>query len=285
MTDLKSQLGFSVGSPYRNNPYLKINTPDGKITMDNTDIPLFAHDELGNAKYMAPYSGEHTFPGKQVYEYRTDKIMKQGGSNLHGGDNGLNVGIGNPYINQTYYQQGGSIKDLYNYLFKEDDEDKPDDTPVTAPSTSEVQSAQEEQQEEQQLDENTQMLMQMGLGQNPYSGSTTPMQQGSSNGFKTYKTYQEGKQALLDQLNLYKTGRTRNNVSPDSTLQQAMSVYAPVGDGKNNPTLYAAYIAHSIGVTPNTPISKISTVDWANAIEKFEGNRHGNNPGNLRGSH
>lgn len=410
--------------------------------MDNTDIPLFAHDELGNFKYMAPYSGEHQFPGKQVYEYRTDKVMKQGGkkmkfqkggdiilppittsdpgdpryrayqdsmnlynnsrnnfqildkantsddlnffdnfyrnhiqprinqsivnleyynnqplnpevrtktignktisvnqynkpqqeiiadpflsnnisnsyyngnpnfklqkggSSLHGGDNGLNVGLGNPYVNQTYYKQGGdvsemllqsmryqnggqvnpykmqnggSIKDLYDYLFKEDDE-KQDDAPVTAPSISEVQSAQEEQQEDNQPDENDQMLMDMGLGQNPYTLPEAP-----SNGFRTFSNYQEGKQALLDQLNLYKTGRTKNNLTPDSTLQQAMSVYAPVGDGRNNPTLYAAYIAHNIGVTPNTPISKINTSDWANAIEKFEGNKSGNNnPGNIR---
>lgn len=111
-----------------------------------------------------------------------------------------------------------------------------------------------------------------------YEDNPTPS---SSKGFKKFATYEEGKKALVNQLNLYKTGKTRNPVKPSSTLLEAMSVYAPSSDN-NDPVRYANFIAKQLGITVNTPISKIDTDKWANAIEKMEGNKSGNNPGNLR---
>lgn len=104
---------------------------------------------------------------------------------------------------------------------------------------------------------------------------------GSNNGFQSFGSYEQGKNALINQLQLYQTGRTRNNVGPNSTLLQAMSVYAPAAD-KNDPKGYAAFIAKKLGVSVDTPISQIDTRRWADAIEKMEGNTKGNNPGNLR---
>jgi len=104
---------------------------------------------------------------------------------------------------------------------------------------------------------------------------------GQRPGFRSFSTYQEGKQALLDQLKLYQTGKSKTGIKPDTTLLGAMSIYAPSSDG-NNPKHYAEVVAKHVGATINTPISKIDTNKWAEAIEKMEGNKVGNNPGNLR---
>lgn len=112
------------------------------------------------------------------------------------------------------------------------------------------------------------------LGQTPYDAQ-------SNQGFQSFGSYDEGKNALINQLQLYQTGKTRNDIGPDSTLLHAMSVYAPAAD-HNDPQGYAAFIAKKLGITTDTPISKIDTKKWADAIEQVEGNTKGNNPGNLR---
>lgn len=67
--DLQSILGYSKGSPYANNPYLDINTPDGLIDMSNTDIDLWGIDNKGNKKKMkAGRKKLYQFPGDQVRE-------------------------------------------------------------------------------------------------------------------------------------------------------------------------------------------------------------------------
>src|SRR6187549_1286295 len=50
--DIQSILGYSRNSPYRGNPYLDINSPEGLIDMSNTDIDLIGIDNLGNKKKM-----------------------------------------------------------------------------------------------------------------------------------------------------------------------------------------------------------------------------------------
>lgn len=100
-------------------------------------------------------------------------------------------------------------------------------------------------------------------------------------GFQSFVSPQQGRTALENQLRLYQTGQSKNPVHPNSTLAEAMAVYAPSSDN-NNPKHYADFIANKLGVSPNTPISQVSTKDWADAITQFEGNKSGNNPGNLR---
>lgn len=100
-----------------------------------------------------------------------------------------------------------------------------------------------------------------------------------SSKFRQFNSYEAGKNALVNQLRLYQTGKTRTGVKPNFTLLQAMSVYAPPHENDTN--RYANFIAHKLGVTTDTPISQIDTHKWADAIAQFEGNK-GNNPGNLK---
>lgn len=109
----------------------------------------------------------------------------------------------------------------------------------------------------------------------------TNLRQSGNKGFRSFGSYEEGRNALENQLRLYQTGETKNPVTPNSSIYQAMSVYAPASDG-NNPKHYAEFVADKLGVSPNTPISQIDIKKWADAVTQMEGNKKGNNPGNLR---
>lgn len=91
--------------------------------------------------------------------------------------------------------------------------------------------------------------------------------------FKSFATPQEGSNALINQLNLYRTGKTRTGLKPTSTLYQAMAKYAPASD-RNDPKHYAEFIASKMGISPNTPISQIDPKGWADAIRIMEGNKN-----------
>lgn len=114
-----------------------------------------------------------------------------------------------------------------------------------------------------------------GGGGSPSKSNTAPF------GFRTFATPQEGRKALINQLNIYQSGKSKTGIKPTSTLLEAMSIYAPAFD-KNDPAHYADVVAKALGVTINTPISKLDKEKWADAITKMEGNKRGNNPGNLR---
>lgn len=104
--DSKSILGYAKGSPYRNSPYLDINTPEGLITMENTPVDLLGIDDLGNVQIMkAGTTNPYKFPGTKVRE----------------------IPIRNPYM-----QQGGVNQEMFDYLFGEDD-DEDEDIPAQAP--------------------------------------------------------------------------------------------------------------------------------------------------------
>lgn len=67
--DLQSIMGYANNSPYRNNPYLDIKTPEGVITMENTDMDLLGIDNLGNKKLMkAKSKNPYKFEGNIVRE-------------------------------------------------------------------------------------------------------------------------------------------------------------------------------------------------------------------------
>lgn len=107
-----------------------------------------------------------------------------------------------------------------------------------------------------------------GVGQNNYGNL-----RGQDGQFMSFDTPEEGHSALIHQLELYKTGRTKNPVSPNSTLYQAMAVYAPVSDN-NNPKHYAEFVAKRLGISPNTPIKDVDSQKWADAISAMEGNKN-----------
>lgn len=253
--DKKSKYGYKSQSPYRDSPYLDINTPQGVITME--DVP---HDILG----ITP-EGEiqHMKAGnKNPYVFNSDVVREI-----------------------PIRQKGGRAQALYKYLFDDDEEVEKISQPkptLEAPTQDELPPA-----DVHELgDPDTELAMQI-LMQDQEEYFLTDQYRDIANssegmpGFRSFGSYAEGKAALHNQLELYKTGRTKNPVNPNSTLLEAMSVYAPAADN-NNPTHYAGFIAKNLGISVNTPIKNIDTKKWADAIEKMEGNKKGNNPGNLR---
>ena len=58
-----SRMGYRDDSPYREEPFLDINTPSGMIDMSQTGIPLFANGQL-----LPPYSGQHNMGTTNVRE-------------------------------------------------------------------------------------------------------------------------------------------------------------------------------------------------------------------------
>lgn len=99
--DIQSILGYADNSPFRNNPYLDIKSPEGLIDMENTSIDLLGIDNLGNVKKMKANSkNPYKFEGTTVREIPLNK---------------------NPYK-----QEGGSMKEAYDFLFSEDNEEPVD---------------------------------------------------------------------------------------------------------------------------------------------------------------
>ncbi len=68
-------------------------------------------------------------------------------------------------------------------------------------------------------------------------------------GFAAFPSYDAGYQALLNQI--------QNYASRGLTIQEMMNLYAPAGQGSNNPTAYASMIASALGTTPDTSLSDV----------------------------
>lgn len=68
-------------------------------------------------------------------------------------------------------------------------------------------------------------------------------------GFARFASYQDGLNALNDQIQLY-AGR-------GLTIQQMMNIYAPASDG-NNPNAYAGQIANTLGVSADTSLADLA---------------------------
>lgn len=79
--DLQSLLGYSYNSPFINNPYLDIQTPEGLIDMSNTPMDLMGIDNLGNVKKMkAGRKSPYRFKGNTVREIPLQKGGKTNGT-------------------------------------------------------------------------------------------------------------------------------------------------------------------------------------------------------------
>ncbi len=102
----------------------------------------------------------------------------------------------------------------------------------------------------------------------------------STGQFKTFSTPQEGYAALLNDLEMKKTGKSQTGLTPDSTLADFAKAYAPASD-KNNPAQYTANLANHMGVRPDAKISELDTGKWAEAIANAEGY---SNPGSNSNS-
>lgn len=85
---------------------------------------------------------------------------------------------------------------------------------------------------------------------------------------------------------------SKSSWTPQSSLYDFFAVYAPKGDGNNDPISYARSVAKKLGIDANTPFASLANrVDeFAQAIADHEGFTNGtsgyavknNNPGNLR---
>ena len=204
----------------------------------------------------------------------------------------------------------GSEFDAYDFLFNDEDDKSADDVRTTtediAAATAKADEYAAIAKENEQLKADAQnqqdndlamsianeasytkrMQEEDGTDYSATTDNTTNIgdgghRNGSNKGFNTYSSPEAGWNALHHQLDLYKTGRTKNNVNGNSSLYHAMSVYAPSSDN-NHPKQYAEFIAKNLGISPNTPISQIDVKEWAKSIAKMEGNKSGNNPGNIR---
>jgi len=71
-------------------------------------------------------------------------------------------------------------------------------------------------------------------------------------GFAKFPDYNTGYQALLNQIQLY--------ASRGMTIQQMMNMYAPAGQGGNDPVLYAQNVSAAVGATPDTVLTDIGQV-------------------------
>jgi hypothetical protein len=304
MLGTKSKMGYRRDSPYKDDPFIDIFSPEGLIDMSRTDKDLVGVDEYGNMQIMAagapvPYS----FQGQQIREIplsemvkggptasKAKEMLRDGKANgkkltkkqkryfgwIAGGRKEMGGLVSNPF------RQAGGIQDLYNYLFEDDNPPSEEPLQTTAPDEEEIDMkladiTRRERELEDEMQYNEALMLVLQNGDNPFRGNSNEEQAG----FRTFGSYKEGRVALENQLDLYKTGKTKNPVKPTTSLVDAMSVYAPVSDG-NDPVNYANFIARRLGVSTNTPIHKIDTKKWADAIEKMEGNKKGNNPGNLR---
>lgn len=174
------------------------------------------------------------------------------------------------------HQKGGKFN-ILDYLYGDDEDEQ--DQKATITSTS--KKKQPTRVTENEIDSLSMAGVSIEDLLDNYNQSAGNSSSSAPKGFRSFATYAEGKQALYNQLELYKTGKTRTGLKPNSSLYEAMAKYAPASDN-NNPKAYAEFIAKKLNVNPNTPISSLDTKGWADAIEKMEGNKSGNNPGNLR---
>lgn len=83
-----------------------------------------------------------------------------------------------------------------------------------------------------------------------YAGQAGATQ--GAGGFADFTSYQAGLNALYSQLNLYSTGACAVCGGQPLTIQQMADIYAPAGQGSNNPTVYAQNMANALGVSPDT---------------------------------
>jgi hypothetical protein len=77
------------------------------------------------------------------------------------------------------------------------------------------------------------------------------------NGFAVFDSYADGYNALLNQLNLYANGTCGMCAGQPQTISGTFSIYAPAGQGSNNPTVYAQNVAAALGVSPDTSLASV----------------------------
>ena len=98
------------------------------------------------------------------------------------------------------------------------------------------------------------------INNNPGNLRPTNKDQNSNGGYRVFDTVEEGWQALRE--------KVKSNISKGLNMQEffggkkgVYAGYAPKGDGNNDPTKYANYVAKNMGVDPTKPLSLKPTMD------------------------
>lgn len=283
------------------------NTSAQRMTMYNPPTAVFK-DKNGNMARGTHYMSSMDNSAVPMLQMVNGKLQYKSNANPNDAEAmNFNSAEDAQYFAEHYknvapmmkkYQDGGSFN-AYDFLFDDEDQQQ-SQQPVVKSEKNEVpledfiQSRYEAFQQNQEEDDLAMMIamnsqdMYRPRKRSFYSGSTpsdtpsfAPSNTPSNSKFQSFSSPEEGMNALKNQLELYKTGRTRNPVKPNSSLYEAMAVYAPASDN-NRPKQYAEFIAKKLGISPSTPISQVDTNQWAEAIKIMEGNKTGNNPGNLK---
>lgn len=76
-------------------------------------------------------------------------------------------------------------------------------------------------------------------------------------GFAVFDTYQDGYNALVNQLGLYANGTCQACGGVPQTIASVFQIYAPAGQGSNNPTVYSNNVAAALGLPTSTPLSSV----------------------------
>lgn len=76
-----------------------------------------------------------------------------------------------------------------------------------------------------------------------------------TNGFAVFGTYQDGWNALINQIDLAFSGKSKLYY-PEMTLIEFFNVYAPKSDN-NDPNAYALFVAQKLGVSPQTKLKDL----------------------------
>jgi hypothetical protein len=90
-----------------------------------------------------------------------------------------------------------------------------------------------------------------------YAGQ--PGASGTPGQLATFDTYEDGYNALVNQLNLYAAGTCGACNGQPQTIASTFQIYAPGSVPGNNPTIYANNVANAVGVDPNTPLASVLT--------------------------
>lgn len=86
--------------------------------------------------------------------------------------------------------------------------------------------------------------------------------------WQKFATPSDGFKALMGYVERAKQG-DQKRYNSNQSLYQFFSIYAPSAD-KNNPKQYAEAVAKQLGVSPNTTIGKLNTLQLAKAIAKHD---------------
>lgn len=97
----------------------------------------------------------------------------------------------------------------------------------------------------------------------------------STGQFRVFNSPQEGYAALMNDLEIKKSGRSHTGLKPESTLVDFAKAYAPSSDN-NNPAQYAANLANHMGIRPDATIGELDTGKWADAVSHAEGYQNQN---------